>query len=319
MAPHRAKGYFYRATSITFLHHELCTAAERGSKLGNSIATTECYQRSAKGTPRAYCQFRQVCIQQPTRIWDDNLCNRFVPFRANFTGGEVGTTGCSSDATLGFNRSLTKSQEFPNIDSYREIKVLPQDPFPSLYDHPVMVASKIVSKSFGSCKMVNIVWLGLPRDTGDSPGEVDPRNWPAMIDALQKVRKDINQKKLQGKAYVNISQGFNLATFPVTKDMMTSMTEAVKGVTKLDALVIMSAGNDGKPIRTYPQILGQTNPRVVVTGGVDSAGNIYTRSSTANFIKINAVSVNTQVIGSDLGSPGPLTRSGHLSVNVFSN
>lgn len=177
--------------------------------------------------------------------------------------------------------------------------------------HSVMVASKVASKSFGSCKMVNIVWLGLPDKDQNSRNPVDPRRWPAMVDALQKIRRDIKDNKLQGKAYINISGGFQNANFPMTNSMMVSMTEAIKGVTKLDALVILAAGNDGRPIWSYPQILGQTNPRVVVAGAVDIAGNLWTETSTADFVKLNAVGSNTQVIGSNLGSPyGPFSVSG---------
>ena len=175
-----------------------------------------------------------------------------------------------------------------------------------------MVASKIVSKSFGSCKMVNIVWLGLPRSSQNRQQQpVDPRSWPAMIDALQKVRRDIKDNKLQGKAYVNISFGFQDAKFSMTDSMIISMADAVKGVTKLDALVIMAAGNDGRPIWSYPQALGEINPRVMVTGAVDIVGNLWTETSTANFVKINAVGKNTQVIASDAGSLyRPISASG---------
>lgn len=62
----------------------------------------------------------------------------------------------------------------------------------------ISVASKIVSKSFGSCKLVNIVGP-------QTPGQVDPRKWPALVDALQKFRKDIMKYKLQGKAHINMS------------------------------------------------------------------------------------------------------------------
>lgn len=157
--------------------------------------------------------------------------------------------------------------------------------------------------------MVNIVWLGLPTSSWQTG--IDPRAWPAMVDALQKIRKDIKDKRLQGKAYVNISYGFQLATFPVTHYMRTSMIEAVKGVTGVDALVIMAAGNDGKPILSYPQALGQINKRVVVTGAVDDMGNLWTGTSTANWVKINAAGDKTLVIGSNLGQPfGPIEQSG---------
>lgn len=169
------------------------------------------------------------------------------------------------------------------------------------------MASKIVSKSFGSCKMVNIVWLGLPY----TPDTVDPRMWPAMIDALQKIRKDIKANKLQGKAYINISNGFEDARWTKTDKMMISMNEAVIGVTKLDALVVMAAGNNGQPIFAYPQTLGSINNRVVVIGAVDSAGNPWTDQSTADFVKISAAGNNTAVIRTNQGgSLGPITVSG---------
>ena len=179
--------------------------------------------------------------------------------------------------------------------------------------HSVMVASKIASKSFGSCKMVNIVWLGLPEKGRNLRlgNPVDPRRWPAMIDALQKIRRDIKDNKLQGKAYINISGGFQDATFPVTDSMQESMAEAIKGVTKLDALVIMAAGNNGRPIWSDPQRLGQIYPRVVVTGAVNITGNLWTGTSTADFVRLYAVGSNTRVIGSNLGSPyGPISVSG---------
>ena len=154
-----------------------------------------------------------------------------------------------------------------------------------------MVATKIVSKRFGSCKMVNIVWLGLPTNPQDPDEKVDPAAWPAMIDALGKVRKDIVDNDLKGKAYINISFGFQEARFHVSKEMEKSMDAAINGVTNVDALVIMAAGNDGKPINSYPQMLGQSNKRVVVIGSVDDFGNLIPTTSTAIWVKIHAVGI----------------------------
>ena len=69
-----------------------------------------------------------------------------------------------------------------------------------------------------------------------------------ILFALQKFRKDIKDKKLQGKACINISGGFEAATWRAIDSMKMSMNEAVKGVTKLDALIFMAAGNNGQPI-----------------------------------------------------------------------
>lgn len=98
----------------------------------------------------------------------------------------------------------------------------------------------------------------------------------------------------------------------MTDKMKKSLTEAVNGVTQLDALFILAAGNSGTPITTYPQVLRQSNARVVVVGAVDPQGNAWSDSSTANWIKINAIGSKTLIIGQDKGdSPwGPRTVSG---------
>ena len=92
----------------------------------------------------------------------------------------------------------------------------------------------------------------------------------------------------------------------MTDKMIKSLTEAVNGVTQLDALFILAAGNMGTPITTYPQMLGQSNARVVVVGAVDAQGNTWSDSSTANWVKINAIGRATNVISqSEVGPWGP--------------
>lgn len=182
---------------------------------------------------------------------------------------------------------------------------------PSSPEHAIRVASKIVSKSFGSCKIVNIVWLGIYFGVN----EVAPQMWPSLIDALEKIRKDIKKKDLQGKAYINFSGGFAKATWPVTDKMIKSMTKAVNGVTELDALLILAAGNYGKPITAYPQLLGNTNPRVVVVGASKIDGSAWEDSDTASWVKVYADGGRTHVIGatgSDVwdGKWGPSYSSG---------
>lgn len=83
--------------------------------------------------------------------------------------------------------------------------------------------------------------------------------WFPLVDALTKTASDIKKQKLQGKAYINFSGGFEWATWPVTKNMIKSLATAVNKVTNLDALKVMAAGNRGTPITTYPQLLGGTN------------------------------------------------------------
>lgn len=68
-----------------------------------------------------------------------------------------------------------------------------------------------------------------------------------ILFALQKFREDIKNKKLQGKACINISGKFESATWRTTDNMKISMNETVKGVTKLDALIFIAAGNNGQP------------------------------------------------------------------------
>ena len=92
--------------------------------------------------------------------------------------------------------------------------------------------------------------------------------------------------------------------------MIKSLTEAVNGVTQLDALVMMADGNNGTHLTTYPQKLGRTNNRVVVTGAVHSAGNAWRYQSTANWFRNDAVGSSTNFNGTHQGSScGPLTIS----------
>ncbi len=120
-------------------------------------------------------------------------------------------------------------------------------------EHAVKVASRIVSKSFGSCQKVNIVSLRLPQ----TPRSVDPRRWPSSVDALQKIRKENQREPTSRHSYINILGKLEDATWPVTDK---TLTEAIDPVMQLDALLIMVAGNKGISNTTYPQILGQTRP-----------------------------------------------------------
>ena len=189
------------------------------------------------------------------------------------------------------------------------------------WPHPVAVASKIVSTSLGSCKGVDIVWLGLPY-IGDGKSDPIPDKWPGMVDALKCVSKDVKKNKLQGKAYVVMPTGFlgpKGSVFVVTKKMIKSLEEAVKKVRDLDVLLIMSAGNslseesdESLSITTYPQLLGKTDARVVVVGGVSTDGKAWKDSLTAPWVKINAVSKATNTISEIKGGNhwGRVARDG---------
>lgn len=143
------------------------------------------------------------------------------------------------------------------------------------------------------------MWLGIYY----GEREVAPQMWPSLIDALEKIRKDIKNQNLKGKgkAYVNFSGGFAKAPWPISKNIIKSMTKAINGVTEYDALVILAAGNSGEPIisnpKSYPQLLGETNPRVVVVGASNIDGSAWARSDTATWIKLFANGVSTSVIG----------------------
>lgn len=97
--------------------------------------------------------------------------------------------------------------------------------------------------------------------------------------------------------------------------MIKSVTEAVNGVTQLDALMMMAAGNNGTPVTTYPQILGQTNNRVVFTGAVHSAGSAWRYQSTANRVRNDAVGNSTNFNGTHQGSSCGLSTISETSFN----
>lgn len=68
--------------------------------------------------------------------------------------------------------------------------------------------------------------------------------------------------------------------------MIKSSTKAANGVTELDA---------------YPQLLGETNNRVVVVGYTDIDGKAWSVPSTASWVRINAVGRLISVIFSRTG------------------
>lgn len=183
---------------------------------------------------------------------------------------------------------LTQRQFFPNIESYNTIKTEPKGTS-EVSDHAIAVASRIVSGPVASCQKVNIVWL----QGGD---------WADTIDALKRVHDHIKKKdKLlfgknrKGKAYIIMS--FDFPDPPKNQNQINSLKEAANSVTKLDALIIIAAGNGGGPIRKWPALLGETNNRVVVVGSTWIDGSPAGFSNTASWVKIHAVGVKSAVIG----------------------
>lgn len=145
-------------------------------------------------------------------------------------------------------------------------------------------------------------------------------SWANTIDALKRVRDHVKKKDKplfgkgrQGKAYVSMS--FDILEAPQNENQINSLKEAANGVTKLDALIIIAAGNGGGPIVQWPALLGQTNKRVVVVGGTWIDGSPTSFSNTASWVNINAVGVNSAVIGLNEQRDWVLTKKmGHPSV-----
>ena len=210
-------------------------------------------------------------------------------------------------STLESERLLTHCQEFPNIASYRNLYPKYRgDVTGGDWGHPIQVASKVVSKTLGACQKVDIVFVGLPRITYEPVNMNSNRAarelWPIMEDAFKKIRDDIKGtilgKNRRGKAFINVSFGFDEVEWPVDQKMIQSMKAAVDAVTKEDALVVLAApyglihGAAG-----YPSLLGASNPRVVVVGATDINGIVWNSVTPAPYININAVGRLTKVIG----------------------
>ena len=193
------------------------------------------------------------------------------------------------------------------------------------WDHPIKVASKIVSKSLGACQRINdVVFVNLPKKLYEpknpyalSINRAGPEMFAAMVDAFKRVRDDIKgfRNNKRGKAFINVSYGFDGVELGVTSKMIQSMTAAVQGVTEQDALVFVAApyslGENQKI--GYPSLLGKENPRVVVVGMTDVNGNPNRKVPSAPFIKINAVGSWTNVTGrlqSDPNKVGQMVVTG---------
>ena len=204
---------------------------------------------------------------------------------------------------------LTQCQEFPNIASYRNLypKYRRDGVEVGDWNHAIQVASKIVSKTLGACQKVNVVFVGLPQITytpvNTNSNRAARELWPIMEDAFSKIRKDIksktNGKNKRGKAFINVSFGFDRVEWPVAQKMIRSMKAAVDAVTKEDALVILAApySINHDVAAGYPSLLGASNQRVVVVGATDIKGVVWNDVIPAPYIKINAVGSRTKVIG----------------------
>ena len=74
--------------------------------------------------------------------------------------------------------------------------------------------------------------------------------WPSVNDALAQVENDIWDNDLNGKAFVNLSFHLTIAPSP---EALEKFKDAMQSVAAADAIIVTSAGNDGKVRRRMLQ------------------------------------------------------------------
>ncbi|KAF9874375.1 hypothetical protein CkaCkLH20_08358 [Colletotrichum karsti] len=130
-------------------------------------------------------------------------------------------------------------------------------------NHGSCVASKAGGPAYGTAKDADMVAVKLPSDLSIS----------AIFTALVEISNDVYQKKLEGKAVINMSLGSRIP------DKLSSTTTAYKlllvALMAEDIIIVTASGNDAQfgvdDVTEYPALFGPDTD-IIVVGAVENDG-----------------------------------------------
>ncbi|TEA12064.1 Subtilisin-like protease 2 [Colletotrichum sidae] len=131
-------------------------------------------------------------------------------------------------------------------------------------NHGTCVVSKAAGHYYGTAKDADVVAVKLPPNF----------SIVGYFTALVEISNDVIQKKLKGKAVVNISLG---SSFPGKfAPMIPKYKELLEKIMALDIVVVTASGNDYEfdidDVSDYPALFGPTT-EIIVVGGVYNNGS----------------------------------------------
>ncbi|KAJ0116607.1 hypothetical protein J7T55_009757 [Diaporthe amygdali] len=136
--------------------------------------------------------------------------------------------------------------------------------------HGTCAASKAVGNTAGSAPKADFVAVDMTND-----------DVATLIAAFAMIGQDVAQKGLKGKAVISCS--LTASEDSITEMGITRLRRVLGVLVSLDVPIILSAGNYGGDINTYPPMLADELPLITV-GAVDDKGEIASWSQGGSLL-----------------------------------
>ncbi|KAK1622266.1 peptidase S8/S53 domain-containing protein [Colletotrichum phormii] len=161
-------------------------------------------------------------------------------------------------------------------------------------NHGSCVASKAAGPAYGTAKGADLIAVKLPGTLSLS----------AIFTALIEISNDVFQKKLEGKAVINMSLGSRIP------DKLSSTTTAYKlllvALMAEDIVIVTASGNDAQygvdDVTEYPALFGPTTDIIVVGATENDGYRAFFSQGTGDQLTVSAPGFVDCASGSSAGS-----------------
>jgi hypothetical protein len=145
-----------------------------------------------------------------------------------------------------------------------------------------------------------------------------PERW---LDGLQMIYDHIIANNNQGKAVV--SMAVSIKKWYVSEGWINRFSYILQQLVLQGAFIVTGSGNSAVPVDGYPGLYGDPNsavavPQLLVVGGVDKTGGLYSKSQTASWVTLFAPAVDIHCATSD-GGTKPNSRGTSDGMKLFTH